>query len=152
MCNVCRLSSPVSCQHFQRKTGRRLVGRSQGRESGGLGLFLALSPSHYMTHGSSFSSSATQQHCFLQTLGCALGAGGWWAAIGKAPVAGDVHSHPELLGTSSSMTFEKTSTASKKTCTVFCLSAKFSCFAGNINHFPMNACTGHEGAIIIVVI
>lgn len=73
-------------------------------------------------------------------------------AIGKVLVAGDVHSHPELLGTSRSVNFPKTPTASEKTCMLFCLSAKLACFAGNINHSPMNACTGHEGAIIILVI
>lgn len=152
MCNVCRFSSPVSCQHFQRKTGRCLVGRSQGRESGGLGLFLAPSPSHYVMRGSSVlhfhhlpPNSALP---YGLRLGCALGAGGHWESAGSRTCSQSSRA-PEHLW---QWNLQKTSTASEKSSPVFCVSEKFSCFAGNINHFPMNACTGHKGAIIIVVI
>lgn len=150
MCNVCRFSSPVSCQHFQRKTGRRLVGRSQGRESGGLGLFLALSPLHYMRHSSSplHFHYLPQQCCSWWTLGCALGAGDHWESSASRRCSQSFRTPGHIQQCEFSDNFM----CLWKKLYIFCLSEKFSCFAWNINHFPMNTCTGHQGAIIIVVI
>lgn len=135
MCNVCRFSSPVSCQHFQRKTGRLLVGRSLGREPGGLGSFLALRPSHYMMHSSSLL-------CFHYFPHNSTVSDGLWAVlwvlgtIGKALVAEDIHSHPGHIQQCEFLENIDCLWKKKKNCTFFCLSEKFSSLQRILTTFP----------------
>lgn len=150
MCNVCTFSSPVSCQHFQMKTGRCLAGRSQGRESGGLGLFLTLSPSHYLMHGSSLlcfhhlppNSAVHYGLC----LGCAL------CSLGKRWQQEIFTVIQSSWAPPAVWIFRKHWLPLKKTVQSFASLKSSAALQGILTTFPWMHVTSHEGAIIIVVI